>query len=125
MPTPVRLDEANADAGDDGFDVLQARRALIALLGLRDCRYERWPFDALLPRIERGRIVLPADEPGARAYRECKPADGIELPVRSRGFPVGRFVLVPSFSTTGVALAPQARARALDLVDELVCERTC
>jgi hypothetical protein len=89
---------------------------LMELLRLRDCWYEPFPFDAQLPRIETGRIELPAVEPG------IKPWDldsGIELPVRLRGLTLGRFVLVPSTRTCGVALLPASRTEAIKLAQNV------
>ena len=70
---------------------------------------------ALLPRIEADRIIVPADEPGARGYSEWSSADGIELPIRCGALTLGRFVLVPRKSTCGVAIAPSLRADAIAL----------
>jgi hypothetical protein len=94
-----------------------ARIALFSQLDLAHCSFEAWPFDALLPRIEYGRIMLPADVVGARSYGAWKPEDGIELPVRIRGLQLGRFVLVAHTATTGVALPISSRDRALDIAD--------
>jgi len=94
-----------------------ARTALCAALDLVSCAFETWPFHASLPRIERGRVVIPADEVGARSYRAWVPADGIELPVRIDGLQIGRFVLVPRIATAGVALPVADRERALDIAE--------
>jgi hypothetical protein len=83
---------------------------LIALLGLRACWYESFPFDAQLPRIEPGRIVLPADEPGVAPW--CVDL-GVELPVRHCGLTVGRYVLIAASPTTGVDFSPSLRADAI------------
>jgi len=48
-----------------------ARDALCAQLDLAQCSFEPWPFDALMPRIERGRIVLTPDVVGSRSYGAC------------------------------------------------------
>jgi hypothetical protein len=85
---------------------------LASMFGLRACWYEPFPFDSQLPRIEPGSILLPAIEPGIEWWRLNR---GIELPVRSQGLTLGRFVLVPEVSTSGVALPPQARARAIEM----------
>ena len=86
-----------------------AVRALAAELGgifdLRECRYEPFPFDAQLPRIEPGRIV-PAAEPGV-------------LPVCAEGLALGRFVLVPRSPTCGVSLSPRGRTIAITLAERL------
>jgi hypothetical protein len=85
---------------------------LIAMFGLRACWFESFPFDAQLPRIEPGRIVVPADEPGVASWSG---EVGIELPVRYRSLTLGRFVLVPASPTTGVALAATARDEAMSM----------
>ncbi|MDP9336319.1 MAG: hypothetical protein M3Q30_23810, partial [Actinomycetota bacterium] len=94
-----------------------ARADLSSQLDLVHCSFEPWPFDALLPRIEYRRIMLPADVVGARSYAAWKPEDGIELPVRIRGLQLGRFVLVARTATTGVAIPISSRDRALDIAD--------
>jgi hypothetical protein len=90
--------------------------ALIALLGLRACRYESFPFDGLLPRIEPGKIVLPADEPGVASWSG---EAGVELPVRHGDLTLGRYVLVPSSPTTGIGLSVTARAEAMALAADV------
>jgi hypothetical protein len=85
---------------------------LIAMFGLRTCWFESFPFDAQLPRIEPGRIIVPADEPGVASWSG---EAGIELPVRHRGLTLGRFVLVPASPTTGVALAATGRDEAISM----------
>jgi hypothetical protein len=86
---------------------------LVATLGLRACRFEPFPFDGQLPRIEPGSIVVPATEPGIAPWSG---ESGVELPVRARGFTVGRFVLVAASPTVGVAFSPPARAAAIEMV---------
>ncbi len=83
---------------------------LIAMFDLRACWFESFPFDMQLPRIEPGRIVLPAEEPGIRPWAGQV---GVELPVRHGDFTLGRFVLVPASPTSGVALSPASRAEAI------------
>jgi hypothetical protein len=94
-----------------------ARDALCAQLDLAQCSFETWPFDALLPRIERGRIVLPADVVGARSYGAWQAEDGIELPLRIHELQLGRFVLVARKVSTGVAFPISSRDRALDIAE--------
>ena len=86
---------------------------LIAMLGLRGCWFEPFPFDVQLPRIESGRIVLPPDEPGVRSWALDM---GVELPVRYSGLTLGRYVLVAASPTTGVDFSPASRAEALSMV---------
>ena len=85
---------------------------LIVLFGLRECRFESFPFDVQLPRIEPGRIVLPSDEPGISPWSLA----GVELPVRFRDLTLGRYVLVPASPTTGVHFSPERRAEAISMV---------
>ena len=85
---------------------------LIALFGLRACWYESFPFDVQLPRIERGRILLPPDEPGVASWSG---EVGVELPVRHGGLTLGRYVLVPSSPTSGVAFPATTRAEAIEM----------
>ena len=111
----VRL---RAGVANDEPATARVAAVLRSMLHLRACRYEPWPFDTQLPRIEKGRIVLPADEPGSRPYAFWLPADGIELPVRAGGLQLGRFVLVPHIPTSGAGLSPHMRDRALDIADD-------
>src|SRR5437016_13149966 len=53
---------------------------LAGMFDLRACWFESFPFDAQLPRIEPGRIVLPGAEPGVEPW-SCD--QGVELPVHS------------------------------------------
>jgi hypothetical protein len=87
-----------------------AARRLAHLLGLRDCWFEAFPFDVQLPRIEPGRIVLPAAEPGVKRWQF---GAAVELPVRLDGLTLGRFILVPNVPTCGVALSANQRANAI------------
>jgi hypothetical protein len=87
---------------------------LVAVFGLRACWYEPFPFDTLLPRIEDGRIILPAEEPGIEAWSL---GAGVELPVRHSGLTLGRFVLVleAGSSPAGTGLSPPRRAEAISI----------
>ena len=87
-----------------------AAARLISMFDLCACWYEPFPFDDQLPRIETGRIVLPATEPGVAPW-SCD--RGVELPVRHDGLTLGRFVLIPCAPTVGVAFSPGARRDAL------------
>jgi hypothetical protein len=86
---------------------------LVELLDLDGCRYEPFPFDVQLPRIESGSILIAAAEPGVAPWRA---GTGIELPVRFDGLTLGRFVLVPKRETCGVAFPAQLRATAIAIV---------
>jgi len=87
---------------------------LVEMFGLCACWFEWFPFDAQLPRIEPGRIVLPAPEPGVEWWTF---GAGVELPVRFRGLTIGRFVLVPAAPTTGVVLPAALRTKAISMAE--------
>jgi hypothetical protein len=98
------------------LDATTVATRLCELFDLCDCRFERFPFDAQLPRIEPGRMVLPAAEPGVESWRLDA---GIELPVRAGDLLLGRFVLVASMRTSGVILSPAQRAEAISLAERV------
>ena len=100
-------DSPESPAHESPIDATASR--FMELFGLDACWYEPFPFDRQLPRIEPGRIVLPATEPGIEPW-SCDL--GVELPVRFSGLTLGRFVLVPSSPTVGVAFSPAAREAA-------------
>lgn len=89
----------------------RAFRELGELFDLRACWFEAFPFDALLPRIEPGRIMIPADEPGSAPVAYTS----IELPVRLDGLTLGRIVLLPSAQTVRHIASTTARETALSL----------
>ena len=89
--------------------------AIESLPGVVACDYEPFPFDATLPRIAPGRVVLPAAEPGIVSYARWSPADGVEVPVYSDGLLLGRFVVHGERATCGVAIPPETRAEMLEL----------
>ena len=100
--------------------VVEATAARLASrLGLQACWFEAFPFDAQLPRIEPGRIVLPAAEPGVAPWSFGL---GVELPVRFAGLTLGRFVLVPARPTTGIGFSPSARTAAISMAENVGAE---
>jgi len=102
---PARPGSRVEDLLDDTADTIAT------LLDLRACWFEPFPFDTLLPRIEQGRIVIPAPEPGVAPCCGL----GVELPVRANGLTLGRYVLIPAVPSTGVIFAPTARNQATAL----------
>ena len=84
--------------GHESADVIATARAeLVEMFHLVDCRFEAAPFhDRLdLPQLERNGVVAHRRyrmKPGGDLEVEL-PADGIALPVLSRGQIVGRFIL--------------------------------
>ena len=97
------------------LDDLAAR--ITARLGLRACWFEPFPFERLLPRLERDRVVIPAREPVLLSCDERQATAGLELPVRYRGLKLGRFVLVTARPTCGVAISSSARSEAISIAD--------
>lgn len=114
------LAERVARGTDAGAVIEAAQVHLRELLGLRGCRFEAPPFATALVRLERtGALTatgerLPAYHLGARGFE--LPAAGAELPVLSRGRPVGRFVLEP---TPGVGSSLEERVVAVALADQV------
>jgi K+-sensing histidine kinase KdpD len=104
--------------GEDPADViLTAEAELTALLDLRACRFEAPPYGTTVPvRLERGAAPSEPRRPRGSGGSDALPADGAELPVLSRGQPVGRFVLVPCL---GRELSLEERVVAVALADQV------
>lgn len=104
--------------GEDPADViLTAEAELTALLDLRACRFEAPPYGTtVLVRLERGAAPPEPRRPRASGGSDALPPDGAELPVLSRGQPVGRFVLVPCL---GRELSLEERVVAVALADQV------
>lgn len=102
--------------GDDPADVILAGQAeLTALLGLRDCRFEP-SGGSPLPRLDRtGALPQGIGLRYARGGFELPP-EGVELPVLTRGQPVGRFVLTP---TAGAPASLEQRIVAVAIADQV------
>jgi hypothetical protein len=105
-PRPIR----------DQLDVDAVAGELRSMLDLRACWFEPFPFARQLPRIEAGRVALPAAEPGVAPWRLDR---GIELPVRLGNLLLGRFVLVANRSTSGVSFPIARRADAIRLAERV------
>ena len=97
-------------------DLLLAVTAeLIDTLRLRDAYFERPPYLAGFPRLERNGVV------GTRVHRYADgefelPREGVELPVGAGEALLGRFVLVP---TPGVGVSTERRLIAIALADQV------
>ena len=92
-----RLADQVAQGRESAEVIASARAELIELFQLVDCQFEAVPFrDRLdLPLLERNGVVAGRRfrlQPGGELEVEI-PAEGIGLPVMSRGQIVGRFVL--------------------------------
>jgi hypothetical protein len=68
---------------------------IAGLLDLRECRFERPPFGAPLPRLERNGAISGLTARRFVGAGFALPEEGVELPVVGRGRQVGRFVLEP------------------------------
>jgi hypothetical protein len=107
--------------GTESADVIASARAeLVTLLDLVDCQFEAAPFhDRLdLPQLERTGVVAHRRyrmQPGGDLEVEL-PAEGIGLPVLSRGQVVGRFVL--DFGP-GAGATLEQRVVAIALADQV------
>jgi hypothetical protein len=88
------------------------------VLQLADCEFQRPPFVDALPRLRRTGVAYPPAVEGPGAAGTDDETD-VELPVRADGLEVGRFVLRLPPGVTGLDLAPQARATAVALPDQL------
>jgi Domain of unknown function (DUF4118) len=103
-------------AGDSADDVLASVRAeLSGLLCLRACEFERPPFGAPLPRLERNGSI---EAPHLRFERGefTLPDAGVEIPVLGRGRQLGRLVLLPE---PNVGVSIEERIVAIAISDQL------
>jgi Domain of unknown function (DUF4118) len=107
--------------GHESADVIATARAeLVRMFDLVECRFEAAPFhDRLdIPQLERNGVVAHRRyrmKPGGDLEVEL-PAEGIALPVLSRGQVVGRFVL--DFSP-GAGATLEQRIVAIALADQV------
>jgi Domain of unknown function (DUF4118) len=95
--------------------IAAAEDELTQLLELEECRFEAGPGAGGLPVLERSGALS-----GSRLVHNPNgfelPSGGTELPVLSRGRPVGRFILTP---TKGVGLSLERRVVAVALADQV------
>lgn len=112
-----RLAEQVAGGADPADIIMSGQAELTALLGLRDCRFESPATGpSPLPRLDRSG-ALPQGVPARYSNRGFElPAEGAELPVLSRGQPVGRFVLIP---TPGHGVSLEQRIVAVAIADQV------
>jgi hypothetical protein len=108
-----RVAEQVSSGADPADVILTGQAGLVALLNLRECRFEA-AGGVPLPRLDRGGAA-----PEARRFSRGGfelPAEGVELPVLSRGRPVGRFVLVP---VAGQGVSLEQRIVAVAIADQV------
>jgi hypothetical protein len=108
---------AGLAAGGEGIDdlLLAVTAELIETLELRNCWFERPPFLAGLPRLERTGVVESTEHRYADGEFEL-PREGAALPVVAGGRTLGRFVLIP---TPGVGVSKERRLSAIALADQV------
>lgn len=119
-----RLAELAVSGADADAVIEGGRRELVALIDLRECRFERLspvpPPATALARLGRDGTIErpPAPISVIRLGRDGEeiPADGLEITVLSAGRPVGRFVLVPQ---PGEGLDPERGRAAVALADQV------
>ena len=108
---------AGMAAGGEGVDdlLLAVTAELIETLELQNAWYERPPFEAGLPRLERSGVIETREHRYANGEFEL-PREGVELPVIAAARTVGRFVLIP---TVGVGVSKERRLSAIALADQV------
>jgi hypothetical protein len=108
---------AGLAAGGEGADdlLLAVTAELIETLDLQNCWFERPPFTAGLPRLERSGVVETSEHRYAKGEFEL-PREGVVLPVVGSGQTLGRFVLIP---TPGVGVSRERRLSAIALADQV------
>jgi len=108
---------AGLAAGGEGPDdlLLAVTAELIETLELRNCWFERPPYLAALPRVERTGVVETTEHHYANGAFEL-PREGVELPVVAGGVKLGRFVMIP---TPGVGISKERRLIAVALADQV------
>lgn len=105
-----------AVGGETSEDLaLTVTAELMETLHLRDCWFERPPYLADFPTLERSGMVRTNRFRYTRDGFEL-PRDGVVLPVIAPGGSVGRFVMVP---TAGVGASKERRLLAVALADQL------
>jgi uncharacterized membrane protein len=109
-----RVAELTARGEPASIVLEQTQRELTELLGLAGSRFEAPPYETDLPVVERSGVVV-TDRHRYTLDGFELPADGVALPVLSRGRPVGRFVLVP---TPGTGVSLDRRIVAVALADQ-------
>jgi hypothetical protein len=112
------LAELAAGGEPPGRLIRVVRNQLVELLDLKACEFESGPIVDSLPRLLHTGVSFPValqrdEEMKARARTQ------LELPVWGEGLELGRFVLTLRPDATGIDFAPDARASALALADQL------
>jgi hypothetical protein len=108
---------AGLAAGGEGADdlLLAVTAELIETLDLQNAWFERPPFIAGLPKLERSGVIEAAEHRFANGEFEL-PREGLVLPVVGAARTLGRFVLIP---TPGIGVSKERRLSAVALGDQV------
>jgi hypothetical protein len=112
------LAELAAGGEPPGRLIRVVRNQLVELLELKACDFEHGPFVDSLPRLLHTGVAFPVGLPPSEEMKARARAQ-LELPVWGEGLELGRFVLTLRPDATGIDFAPDARASALALADQL------
>lgn len=110
-----RLSELAAGGESRGRLIGIVQGELVALLPVRQCRFEPGTAPHDLPELTHKGVWSPGVDPDG-----APPAPGrVALPVFGAGRPVGRFVLDLDEGASGIGVPPEDRALAVALADQL------
>jgi hypothetical protein len=112
-----RVAELAAGRGPNARLISIVEHEVVALLGARGARFERPPFATSLPRVGHGVVTIGGDN--GNGDRPPGPSNELELPVWGGGREIGRLVVVMPAESVGLAVAPEDRALAVALADQL------
>ena len=113
-----RVAEVGAGSDSPAHLIDTVRRELETLFPVARCWYETPPFPTTMPQLRHGRVTVPPGDPQIAAL-DPEPSRLVEVRVFGNGSVRGRFVLEFETPTAGVSLAPESRALALSLADQL------
>jgi len=113
-----RIAEVGAGSDTPGRLIENVRRELVGLIALERCWFERPPFEATMPRLTHGRVVMPSEDPRVMQL-DPTPSRLVELRVYGNGEVQGRFVLEFREPTVGLAVPEEVRTIAVSLADQL------
>jgi len=113
-----RVAEVAAGSDTPARLIDSVRKELAVVLPVQAVWFEQPPFPTTMPQLRHGRVTVPAGDPAIGAL-DPTPSQLVEVPVYCAGRLRGRFVLEFAEPTSGISLAPESRASALALVDQL------
>jgi hypothetical protein len=109
-----RLSELAAGGESRGRLIGIVQGEIVALLPVRQCKFESLPIHDQLPELTHQGVRIPGIHDSGHL------ASGrVSLPVYGGGRPIGRFVLELESGATGISVPPEDRALAIALADQL------